>query len=166
MATHNENLVERRQYYFRMIGVGSDCGSLLRALHGALGVAGQDRKMLPTLAPDVAVLPLAPLQRPPQSRRPDRPEIMGEPGKNKSTAIRKRSHFINHRRQKENQSLITTHNEEINQNQQQRVGCRSAANTSVRPAASRSRASAAKLPFNQFFSSAANHPASLGLSVK
>ncbi len=54
MATSNENLVERRQDDFRMIGVGSDCGLFLRALHGALGVAGQDRKMLPTLAPDAA----------------------------------------------------------------------------------------------------------------
>lgn len=81
MATSNENLIERRQEGFRMLGLGSDCGLLLRGLHGALSVVGQDRRILPTLAPDGPLLPVAPLPRPPESRRPDRPEVMAETGK-------------------------------------------------------------------------------------
>jgi 2-keto-3-deoxy-L-rhamnonate aldolase RhmA/quercetin dioxygenase-like cupin family protein len=83
MATGLENIVERRQDGFRMIGLGSDCGLFLRALHGALGAAGRDRPLLPSLLPAAPILPATPLPRPPESRRPDRPEMMGEPGKNK-----------------------------------------------------------------------------------
>jgi 2-keto-3-deoxy-L-rhamnonate aldolase RhmA/quercetin dioxygenase-like cupin family protein len=82
MATSNENLIERRQEGFRMLGLGSDCGLLLRSLHGALGVAGQDRRILPTLTPEASPLPVTPLPRPPASRRPDRPEAMSQPGTN------------------------------------------------------------------------------------
>jgi 2-keto-3-deoxy-L-rhamnonate aldolase RhmA/quercetin dioxygenase-like cupin family protein len=82
MAGTPENLIERRQEGFRMLAVGSDCGLLMRGLHQALGVVGQDRKILATLAPDTATLPVTPLPRPPESRRPDRPEKMGEPGAN------------------------------------------------------------------------------------
>lgn len=53
IATSNENLTERRHQGFRMLGVGSDSGLLLRSLHAALGVVGQDRGILPTLAPEM-----------------------------------------------------------------------------------------------------------------
>src|ERR1041385_2308808 len=52
MATSHENLVERRQQGFRMIGVGSDTGLFLRSLHGALGVVGRDRRIQPTFVPN------------------------------------------------------------------------------------------------------------------
>jgi 2-keto-3-deoxy-L-rhamnonate aldolase RhmA len=57
VATSHENLIERRQQGFRMLGLGSDTGLLLRGLHAALGVIGQDRRILPTLEPD-ATAPL------------------------------------------------------------------------------------------------------------
>jgi hypothetical protein len=82
MATSHDNLIERRQQGFRMLGVGSDSGLLLRSLHAALGIVGQDRRILPTLVPEATPLPTTPLPRPPESLRPDRPEMMNEPGKN------------------------------------------------------------------------------------
>ena len=82
MVTSHENLIERRQQGFRVLGVGSDAGLLLRSLHAALGIAGQDRRILPTLVPEKDALPLTPLPRPPGSLRPDRVEVMNEPGKN------------------------------------------------------------------------------------
>ena len=82
ISTSVENLIERRQQGFRMLGVGSDTGLLLRSLHAALGVVGQDRRILPSLLPEASPLPITPLPRPPESLRPDRPEVVNEPGKN------------------------------------------------------------------------------------
>ena len=82
ITTSNENLIERRQQGFRMLGVGSDTSLLLRSLHASLGVAGRDRRMLPTLLPDTVTLPAAALSRPPESLRPDRREVINEAGRN------------------------------------------------------------------------------------
>ena len=82
MSVSNENLIERRQQGFRMLGLGSDTGLLLRSLHAALGIIGQDRRILPSFIPETATLPTTPLPRPPASLRPDRPEIMNAPGAN------------------------------------------------------------------------------------
>src|SRR5207247_7633968 len=82
MATSHENLIERRQQGFRMLGVGSDSGLLLRGLHAALGVVGQDRRISPALVPEATALPVTPLARPPASLRPDRQEVLIEPGQN------------------------------------------------------------------------------------
>jgi 2-keto-3-deoxy-L-rhamnonate aldolase RhmA/quercetin dioxygenase-like cupin family protein len=82
IATSHENSIERRLQGFRMIGLGLDTGLLLRSLHAALGIVGQDRNILPSFLPEKTALPLTPLPRPPESLRPDRPEIMNEPGKN------------------------------------------------------------------------------------
>jgi 2-keto-3-deoxy-L-rhamnonate aldolase RhmA len=49
MSTSPENLLERRRQGFRMLGVGSDSGLLLRSVHTVLGVAGRDRRILPSL---------------------------------------------------------------------------------------------------------------------
>ena len=75
LATSHENLIERRQQGFRMLGLGSDAGLLLRSLHAALGVVGQDRAILPTFVPEKAALPTT---LPPESLRPDRSEVMKE----------------------------------------------------------------------------------------
>ncbi|MEO8428647.1 MAG: aldolase/citrate lyase family protein [Verrucomicrobiota bacterium] len=80
IATSNENLIERRQQGFRILGVGSDSGLLLQSLHAALGIVGQDRRILPSLVPDANSLPITPLPRPPESLRPDRPEVLSEAG--------------------------------------------------------------------------------------
>jgi len=82
IATSPENLIERRQQGFRMLGVGSDTGLLLRSLHAALGVVGRDRQMSPTFVPEKTTLPITPLPRPPESLRPDRSETMNQPGEN------------------------------------------------------------------------------------
>ena len=82
IATSEENLVERRQQGFRMIALGSDAGMLFRSLHGALGVAGRDRNIVPSFVPEKAVLPPTPLPRPPESLRPDRSEVINVAGKN------------------------------------------------------------------------------------
>ena len=85
ISTSLENLIERRQQGFRMLGVGSDTGLLLRSLHTALGVVGQDRNILPEFVPEKTALPMTPLPRPPESLRPDRPEDMNERGKSPPT---------------------------------------------------------------------------------
>jgi 2-keto-3-deoxy-L-rhamnonate aldolase RhmA len=44
-ATSNENLLERRNQGFQMLGLGMDSGLLLRSLHGALAAVGRDRQI-------------------------------------------------------------------------------------------------------------------------
>lgn len=51
MTTSVENLVQRRDQGFRMLGVGSDCGLMLRALHEALAAVERDRSPAPSLDP-------------------------------------------------------------------------------------------------------------------
>ena len=79
IATSEENLHERRQQGFRMIGVGIDAGLLLRSLHSALSVIGRDRKIRASLSIDEPS-PTTPLARPDESFRPDRPEVMNPVG--------------------------------------------------------------------------------------
>jgi 2-keto-3-deoxy-L-rhamnonate aldolase RhmA/quercetin dioxygenase-like cupin family protein len=81
MSTSHENLIERRQQGFQMLGVGSDTGLFLRSLHAALGVVGRDRRIQTSLAPGSEFLSATPLPRPPESLRPDRSEVMSTPGK-------------------------------------------------------------------------------------
>ena len=57
LATSPENLVERRQQGFRMLGIGSDAGLLLRSLHTTLATVGQDRRMAPSLNPEATSQP-------------------------------------------------------------------------------------------------------------
>ena len=44
IATSEANLIERRDQGFRMIGLGSDCGFLIRGLHTMLATAGSRSK--------------------------------------------------------------------------------------------------------------------------
>jgi 2-keto-3-deoxy-L-rhamnonate aldolase RhmA/quercetin dioxygenase-like cupin family protein len=82
MATSLENLIERRSQGFHILGIGSDTGMFLRSLHSALGVVGRDRQIGSELVPNEMVMPATPLPRPPESLRPDRSEVVNEPGKN------------------------------------------------------------------------------------
>ncbi len=82
ITTSHDNLIERRLQGFRMLGLGSDSGLLLRSLHSSLGIVGCDRQMSPTFVPEKLTLPITPLPRPPESLRPDRSETMNQPGKN------------------------------------------------------------------------------------
>jgi len=80
IATGNENIAQRREQGFRMIGMGVDAGLLLRSLKGALGSVGKDRKIKPGFTLESEGTPANPMERPPESFRPDRPERMNEPG--------------------------------------------------------------------------------------
>lgn len=79
IAISHDNLLERRQQGFRMIGVGIDSGLLLRSLRGALNVVGRDQQIQASLTPESATK-VAPLAKPPESMRPDRPEVMNPIG--------------------------------------------------------------------------------------
>jgi 2-keto-3-deoxy-L-rhamnonate aldolase RhmA/quercetin dioxygenase-like cupin family protein len=91
MSTGPEDLMRRREQGFRMIGLGSDTGLLLRSLKGMLAGAGQQWEMTTAFLPRQGrtALPSRPddsgepsyaanrvLPRPPDSFRPDRPEVM------------------------------------------------------------------------------------------
>lgn len=86
IATSHENLLERQKQGFQMLGLGIDSGLLLRSLRGALATVGRDRAMVTSLtAPSEAKA--APLARPPESMRPDRPEVMNALGSGPRTEI-------------------------------------------------------------------------------
>lgn len=84
MATSNDNLALRASQGFRMLALGTDAGLLLRSLHGSLDSVDRDRKLLPDLTVPSTVpstpRPPAPLQRPPETMRPDRLEVMNALG--------------------------------------------------------------------------------------
>lgn len=75
LTTSHENLLERRQQGFRMIGVGSDSGLLLRSMHASLSVVGRDQTIQASLTPDSSTTAVA-LSQPPESMRPNRPEVI------------------------------------------------------------------------------------------
>ena len=79
IAISHDNLLERRQQGFRMIGVGIDSGLLLRSLRAALTVVGRDQQIQASLTPESSTKAVA-LARPPESMRPDRPEVMNSVG--------------------------------------------------------------------------------------
>ncbi len=75
VSTSVDNLRERQEQGFRMLGVGLDTGLLFRSLKGTLTAVGRDRPVRASLAAE-AVGAAPPLPRPPESMRPDRPEAM------------------------------------------------------------------------------------------
>ncbi|HMF18378.1 MAG TPA: aldolase/citrate lyase family protein [Gemmataceae bacterium] len=78
IATSSDNLRERLEQGFRMLGVGIDSGLLIRSLRSMLAGVGRDRAMRADLA--ATDEPKPPLSRPPESMRPDRPEVMNQVG--------------------------------------------------------------------------------------
>jgi 2-keto-3-deoxy-L-rhamnonate aldolase RhmA/quercetin dioxygenase-like cupin family protein len=81
VATSNENLAQRKEQGFRMLSVGLDGGLLVRGLRGALASIGRDQPITPGFTPDRLPAKTPPLARPPESLRPDRPEVMTPVGK-------------------------------------------------------------------------------------
>ena len=63
LTTSHDNLLERRQQGFRVLGLGTDSGLLLRELHATLGRIGRDRPMATGLAPENNLLPATPSQK-------------------------------------------------------------------------------------------------------
>jgi 2-keto-3-deoxy-L-rhamnonate aldolase RhmA/quercetin dioxygenase-like cupin family protein len=80
LTTSHEDLHQRRQQGFRLIGLGSDTGLFLRSLRASLAVVGRDRPMTTSLTPAPAPTPAVPLERPPESMRPDRSQVMTSVG--------------------------------------------------------------------------------------
>jgi 2-keto-3-deoxy-L-rhamnonate aldolase RhmA len=52
MSTGLDNLTQRREQGFRILGLGMDAGLLLRGLHAALAHAGRDRPLTTSLNPE------------------------------------------------------------------------------------------------------------------
>ncbi len=81
IATGIDNIHERQAQGFRAICVGTDTGMLLRSLKGSLAAVGRDRRIRASLAPDPKTnTTQTPLARPPETMRPDRPEVMTSVG--------------------------------------------------------------------------------------
>ena len=87
VATSHEDLLRRREQGFRMISVGLDGGLLIGALRSALKVVNRDQGMSSAFAADRAASPPTPLDRPPESMRPNRPEVMNSIGAGKKVEI-------------------------------------------------------------------------------
>jgi len=114
LATNNENLVLRREQGFRMIGIGTDTGMLIRSLRDSLGTVGLDPVIRASLSHERATK-VVPLPRPPESLRPDRPEIMNEVGKGSMIEIAPGINFDclvgkHNRSKKLTTGLVTFHN--------------------------------------------------------
>ncbi len=77
VASGPANLGERLDQGFRVLALGLDGGLLLRSLHELLAAVGRDRKIRSGFVLDA---PPVPLRRPPESMRPDRPEVVTAPG--------------------------------------------------------------------------------------
>ncbi len=74
VATGSANLDERLSQGFRMLALGLDGALLLRSLHEMLKAAGRDGRVRSDLRPEKRSMPPL-LPRPPESFRPDRPEV-------------------------------------------------------------------------------------------
>jgi len=73
VATGPANLADRFDQGFRMLALGLDGGLLLRSIHESLAAVGRDRQIRSGFRVDGGK---PTLPRPPESMRPDRPEVM------------------------------------------------------------------------------------------
>lgn len=87
LTSSYENIAERRDQGFQMLGVGSDCGLLLRSLHQALQAADRDRLLAPSLDPKNGKAVQLPLSRPPKGMTPDRDEVITTCGQGESVEL-------------------------------------------------------------------------------
>jgi len=76
ITSSNDDLAHRKAQGFRMLGLGIDTGLMLRSLHGVLASLGRDRNIVPAFQPESEPPPAIPLDRPPDSMRPDRGEVI------------------------------------------------------------------------------------------
>ena len=74
-----ENMHERQQQGFRVIGLGMDAGLMLGAIRNRLAVMGRDRAPQSSFLPPHQP-PMVPLSCPPENMRPDRQEAMNAVG--------------------------------------------------------------------------------------
>ena len=78
IAIGEDDLRRRLDQGFRAIGLGADAGLMLRGMGTMLAAAGRELRLSASLTP--VPIESRPLPRPPESMRPDRPEVMNEPG--------------------------------------------------------------------------------------
>jgi quercetin dioxygenase-like cupin family protein len=79
IATSHENLLQRREQGFRLLGLGLDAGLLLRGLTAALAVVNRDQPLVPSFMPEKlspAAKPPAVLDARPAGFEPDRKEVL------------------------------------------------------------------------------------------
>jgi 2-keto-3-deoxy-L-rhamnonate aldolase RhmA/quercetin dioxygenase-like cupin family protein len=81
LTTSTENLLARCEQGFRMLGLGSETGLLLRSLHELLKAVGRDRRPATSLDPKDGQAVRDPLPRPPEAMRPERKEVITTSGK-------------------------------------------------------------------------------------
>jgi 2-keto-3-deoxy-L-rhamnonate aldolase RhmA/quercetin dioxygenase-like cupin family protein len=93
VATSEEDITRRLEQGFRMIALGIDAGLLVRSLRSALRTVKRDRGMAASLAPVRTPSKTAPLPRPPESMRPDRPEVITRVGSGETTELAPGVHF-------------------------------------------------------------------------
>ena len=93
VATGAENLGERVAQGFRVIALGLDGGLLLRSLHASLAAVGRDRRIQASFRLKDEAPVASTLARPPESKRPDRPEVITPVGAGEGVEISKRVRF-------------------------------------------------------------------------
>ncbi len=86
ITTDNDNLVKRREQGFQMLGLGIDGSLFIRGLRASLAAAGRDRRINPAFTVE-GKQPTVILDRPPESMRPDRPEVMNPVGSGRTIEI-------------------------------------------------------------------------------
>lgn len=101
IATNHENVRERREQGFRMIGLGIDSGLLITELRARLKLVDRDQGMQASLVSPGAARP-APLAQPPEHMRPDRHESMNAVGSGPVVEIARGVHF---------ECLVGSHNQ-------------------------------------------------------
>lgn len=100
LSTSEADLATRGEQGFRMIGLGMDSGLMIRSLRSALESVQRPTKIVASLEsqPD----PKTPLDRPPETMRPDRPEVMNAVGSGPRVELATGVHF---------ECLVGSHNQ-------------------------------------------------------
>jgi len=80
VTTGDENLIQRLEQGFQMLGIGLDGALLLRSMRAMLGKVGRDRIIRASFTLESDPAPAVPLDKPPPLMRPDRRESMNPPG--------------------------------------------------------------------------------------
>ncbi|MBL8828412.1 MAG: cupin domain-containing protein, partial [Planctomycetaceae bacterium] len=80
MTTSHDDLTQRVAQGFRMLGLGTDAGLLIRTVRDSLRVVNRDCRMQADLSACEPLATSAPLATPPESFRPDRRESMTRVG--------------------------------------------------------------------------------------
>ena len=87
VATSDEDLLERGRLGFQMLGLGLDGDLLLQSLHRALAAVGRDQTILTDFTIQSKPPSGIPMERPPESLRPNRNEIITVLGQGAKTEI-------------------------------------------------------------------------------